>query len=316
MAQQQQSPISNPGFNSMAWQATIDFFNGLMLLASLTVMVFARRKVGFRLLQPTRLIGMAAVVLFFAYFCFHAPVAPFGMAPGGMYQPNAAPPPAAIGNGVILTIYAIGLVAFGLIQRRMRWNDICKGVRWHTYSTGLSYFEFLPFSTYVVHRFVDPVVCFVAGMIVGMFSTPLGMWIMFSAVALGFVEQATFQKALERDLDVLDSMFESEVQGEVVQHFDGGNGPASQKPLNLADTAGIPTGLAPDIKRQIAIRQKRAPLAVAPAPAQLLDGLTYSPGVAPAQDDQAPGQVVAVAVVSVGTTTDEAPARRAPDNLA
>ncbi len=293
MAQQQPSPTA--ALDSLSWQQKVEFVQGLMLFPALTVMVFLRRKVGFRQLKPTRLIGMTVLLCFFAYLSGNAPAMPFGIAP-----------PAPTTGGIGLTIYAVAMLAWGLFQRRQRWIDLTKkNVRWHTRTTGLSYFEFLPFSTYIVHRYIDPLVCFIVGALVSLISHPLGLWLMFSAAALAIYEQAIYERALERDLDVLDGLFESEVQAETVKIYTEGTGgnPPSDKPLSLEETGGIPTGLAPDIKKQIARRQKRAPLSDTPAP--LPDGLSYGQGAAPGQADQ-----VAAA------TTDEPPARRAPDNLA
>jgi hypothetical protein len=49
----------------------------------------------------------------------------------------------------------------------------------------------------------------------------------------------------------------AEVQSEVAQHYDGPQ--ADQKQMQLEQTAGIPTGVAPDIHRQVELRKaKRA----------------------------------------------------------
>jgi hypothetical protein len=48
----------------------------------------------------------------------------------------------------------------------------------------------------------------------------------------------------------------AEIQGEVAKHYDG---QADQKQMQLEETAGIPTGIAPDIHRQVELRKaKRA----------------------------------------------------------
>jgi hypothetical protein len=83
---------------------------------------------------------------------------------------------------------------------------------------------------------------------------------MLSALALYIFEQALYEKRLERDLDTLDGLITSEVQNETVKHFEGEQ--PGEKQFRLEETAGIPTGLAPDIHRQIELR--KAKLAKAP----------------------------------------------------
>jgi|GEM_PF-1543605 len=252
----EQKPSATSSLDSLSWQQKIEFVQGLMLYPALTVMVFLRRKVGFRQLKPSRLAGMTALLLALAYFSGSASPIPFGASA----MPDGTQP-ATNNGGMALTVYAIAMLAWGLFQRRQRWNDIIKGMRWHTRTSGLSWFEFLPIPSYIVHRYLDPLVCFIIGALLSLVSHALGLWLMFSAAALSIYEQAVAEKALERDLDVLDGLFEAEVQAEAVQHFTGGaTGQSSEMPLSIEKTAGIPTGLAPDIKKQIARRQNRAPL--------------------------------------------------------
>jgi hypothetical protein len=86
----------------------------------------------------------------------------------------------------------------------------------------------------------------------------LGVWILFSALALFFYEQALNERQLERDLDILDGLVTAEVQSETAKHFEGPQ--ADQKQMQLEETAGIPAGIAPDIHRQVELRKaKRAP---------------------------------------------------------
>ncbi len=85
----------------------------------------------------------------------------------------------------------------------------------------------------------------------------LGAWILLSSLALYIYEQALYERQLERDLDMLDGLVTAEVQSETAKHFEGPQ--ADQKQMRLEDTAGIPTGIAPDIHRQVELRKaKRA----------------------------------------------------------
>jgi hypothetical protein len=98
------------------------------------------------------------------------------------------------------------------------------------------------------------------------------VWILFSALALLIYEQALYERMLEQDLDVLDGLVAAEIQSETAKHFEGPQ--ADQKQMQLEDTAGIPTGIAPDIHRQVELR--KAKRAAAP------DNLATEPNNTPA----------------------------------
>jgi hypothetical protein len=51
----------------------------------------------------------------------------------------------------------------------------------------------------------------------------------------------------ERDLDMLDGLVVAEIQSETAKHFEEQQ--AVEKQMQLEETAGIPTGIAPDIHR-------------------------------------------------------------------
>jgi hypothetical protein len=212
----------------------------LSILPAITIMVFMRRKVGFRLLKPTWLIGMAVFLWFINGVCNTDFL---------ILSPC----------GYIFAKFPWVMLAMGFGQRYFRWRDLCQGVRWHTFSPGISYFELLPLPAFLrahrrIYRFLDPA-CFVFSMFFGVFfSRPVARWIAFSSFALFIYEQALFEKQLDRDLDILDGLVAAEVQTETVEHFAGPQ--PEEKQRNLEATAGIPTGVAYDIHRQI--EQRRA----------------------------------------------------------
>jgi hypothetical protein len=213
----------------------------LSIFPAITIMVFMRRKVGFRMLKPSWLIGMA----FFLWFINGVTnMIPFG-------QPA----------GTIFSNFPMVMLAFAFIQRFWRWRELCQGIRWHTLSPGISYFELLPLPAFLrshrrIYRFLDPLACFVFSMFFGIFfSQPLARWFAFSSFALFIFEQTLFEKQLDRDLDILDGLVASEVQAETVKHFEGSQ--PEEKQRTLADTAGIPTGVAFDIHKQIELRRAK-----------------------------------------------------------
>jgi hypothetical protein len=199
----------------------------LAIFPAITIMVFMRRKVGFRMLKPSRLIGMA----FFLWFI------------GDVFSllPFTKPP------GFIYDRFPLLLLAVGFLERYRRWRELCNGERWHTMSPGISYFELLPLPAILkshrrIYRFVDPAACFILSMLFGIFfSQPLARWFAVSSFALFIYEQTLFEKQLDRDLDILDGLVAAEVQAETVKHFEGPQPDDEQR--TLEDTAGIPTGV-------------------------------------------------------------------------
>ena len=260
----------------------------LSILPAITIMVFMRRKVGFRMLKPSWLIGMACFLWFIDGVCntnflILSPCGP------------------------IFSDFPWVMLAAGFFQRFLRWRDLCNGKRWHTFSPGISYFELLPLPRFLkahrrIYRFIDPLACFIFSMYFGMyFSSPLARWFALSSFALFIYEQALFERQLDRDLDILDGLVAAEVQTETVEHFAGPQPDEDRR--TLEETAGIPTGVAYDIHRQIETR--RAQQAMRPE--------KYSPAIPIGQP------MAGTAMVAQGKLAAPPPdnmAKDAPDDLA
>src|SRR5580692_8960881 len=94
----------------------------LAIFPAITIMVFIRRRIGFRMLKPSRLIGMAMFLWFINdlsninFLVFHS-------------------------AGFWFSEFPMVMLIFAFFQRWRRWRELCKGVRWHTLSPGISYFE-------------------------------------------------------------------------------------------------------------------------------------------------------------------------------
>ena len=210
----------------------IDTMAMIALFPALTVMIFLRRKLGYRFLDPIRILIMTVIIMFLPLFSSN-------------YRTNSSTAYS------LPYIFAFGMFGFAMLQRRMRWNDIKNGVRWHSRSRGISWFSaFLPFSDWTVRRFVDPAVCALIGLIV---PAPLGHYLIFSAVCLFVFEAWDFDQMISQTLDTLDSLISSEVQAENVDYYSKGN----KQSRSLEETAGIPTGIAPDIELQIQGRKSQ-----------------------------------------------------------
>src|SRR5580658_5883300 len=127
----------------------------LSILPAITIMVFMRRKVGFRMLKPSWLIGMAFFLMFIDgitninFLIFHS-------------------------AGFYFREFPYVMLLFGFFQRYRRWRELCDGVRWHTFSPGISYLELLPLPAFLkaqrrIYRFLDPFACFILSMFIGVF---------------------------------------------------------------------------------------------------------------------------------------------------
>ncbi len=228
----------NQKFEDMTWWDRIDLIRTLSLFPAITVMVFIRRRIGFRMMKPTWLIVLTIIMLLVA----------------SMFPQFTAP------HGIFMAAYALAMLGLGLWQHWQRWCELCRGERWHTCSPGISYLESLPLPPVLkshrrVNRFIDPAAVAVVGLLIGLLlSHGLGVWIMFSAFFLYVFEQDLYEKQLNRDLDTLDGLFAAEVQGETVEFFTGG---VTEEQRTLEETAGIPTGLAPDIAKQVEVRRAK-----------------------------------------------------------
>jgi hypothetical protein len=231
-------PNENQDFLDMTWMEKINFVRAFSRFPAITVMVFIRRKIGFRMMNPTWLI-ILAIIMLLTPVIFKAAAAPFGF---------------------LMVIYALALLGLGFFQRWQRWNELCNGERWHTYSPGISYLETLPLPPFFrshgrVGRFLDPAAVAIVALLVGIIlSHGLGLWLLLSAFFLYVHEQDAYQAQLNRDLDTLDGLVAAEVQAETVKHFEGKQ-PEEQR--SIEETAGIPTGLAPDIHRQVELRRAK-----------------------------------------------------------
>ena len=241
----------------------IDIIRKIAIFPALTVMIFLRRGIGFRLLKTNWLVVLAIIMMVVAAV-FPAVTQPFGSA---------------------TVLYALAMLGWGLYQRWQRWCDICSGVRWHTYCPGVSYLEYIPWPAFLqshrrINRYLDPLAVGIVGIIAGLLlSHLLGLWIELAGLFLFVYEQDLYDAMLNHRLDTLDGLIAAEVQEENVKHFQQGQ--PTDKVRSVEATAGIPTGIAPDIDALLAKRQaefaaahpapdnlaKEEPPTVAPTPA-------------------------------------------------
>jgi hypothetical protein len=84
----------------------------------------------------------------------------------------------------------------------------------------------------------------------------LGYYLIFAAACLFIFEAWDYEVRLNKMLDTLDSLVDSEVMSENVEYYSQPH--PTQQPIT--ETAGIPTGVAPDIEAQIQKRRAKKAL--------------------------------------------------------
>jgi hypothetical protein len=230
----QQKPHQQPAPDSRPLSQKIEIAAGWARLPALTLMVFLRRDIGYRMVSPLWLGGVVLLVMLIA---------------GNGDEANRPDD---------LLIFALAALTLGLYQRYNRWQDFRRGIRHHTYYIGTSIFERLRFADFLrrdrrIARYVDPFVCGIIGALLLPFTSILARWIIFAAACLFALEHFVHHKEFHRDLDMLDGMANSEMQGDVVDYF-------SPPPNRHAeDSAGIPTGLGADTNERIKKRGSSVP---------------------------------------------------------
>jgi len=206
------------------------------------VMVLLRHKLGYRFISQPRLV-MAALVFWVAAVLSAASIGPL---------PSS--------NGFLMILFTLAFLIVGFVQRSLRWRDMKRGIPWHSRSRGISWFAFLPLNDSHVKRFVDPAVVFIVGLVLTLTGLQrlLGIYLILAALCLFAWESFDYERSINMMLDQLDSLVDSEVMSENVEYYQE----TGVKQRSLEETAGIPTGVAPDL--QAAIERRRAGKALSP----------------------------------------------------
>jgi len=208
-----------------------------MQFPALTLMVFLRRDIGYRLLNPGVLLavfGLLAVVAILAM-------------PGSQ---TARP----IG---LLIFAALGFFS-GIAQRIRRWRDLERSVRLHSYYVGTSPFDQRWLPAFFRRqrrsaRLLDPLFCTAIGLALLPISHALALWLIFSAFCLRAYEDGIFNQKRAQELDTADGLIESEIQGAHVEQFSEPYAPGDAPPAE----AGVQTGIADDISEQVKKQKTR-----------------------------------------------------------
>ena len=211
-----------------------DIVATLSLFPAMTIMVFLRRRLGYRFLDPLKYQVMVLLIWLLAGF--------------SVVSGNTR-------SVVGLTLFGILVLVFASVERHLRWRDILHGVSWHTYSRGISWFHSVfHWREDILYRFVDPAAAAIVGFLLSFLFPWLGYYIIFAAICLFIFQAADYQRSINLALNVLDGLVESQVQSDNAQFFAGDGQPQARA---IEDTAGIPTGVAPDLEAAIARRRAR-----------------------------------------------------------
>lgn len=226
----QQQPQREPTFPEK-----MQMVQNLMVYPALTVAVLLRKNLGYRLLNPLHICGMAFLLFV------------LGSMAGG------------VPNHEALQLFAVLVFFFGIAQRIRRWIDARRGIRLHSYYIGDSRFEFKRMPAFLRRnrrftRLFDPLLCIISGVWLLEPCRPLGLWLLVSGCALRALESSVQRRSQERERDTLDNIIESEVQEEVVERY-------SMRIHNQTGGTvnGIPTGCSADIEKTILRRKTKRP---------------------------------------------------------
>lgn len=202
----------------------------LIQFPALTLMVLLRRDLGYRLLNPLVLLAVFGGLFVVAVLAM----------PG-----NEANRPTD------LAVFAVAGFVIGIAQRIRRWSDLGRNAPQHSYYVGTSPFErnWLP-AVFRYNRraarFLDPFFCAGLGMALLNVSRALGMWLIFSAFCLRAHEFTLHERRRNLELDITDSLVESEIQAQFFERRANGQSTSPETP-----SAAVPTGLGDDIAKKL-----------------------------------------------------------------
>jgi len=208
----------------------------LMQFPALSVMVFFRHDLGYRLLDPVRVLGITIFLVFF----------------GVLAQPgNESAEPIA------LFYFGGAFFVLAVAQRIKRWLQFNRAVRQHSYYIGTSPFAFRWLPAFMrrnrrVARFIDPLFCALVGAACYPLSHALAGWLFFSAFCLRAYEFMIYERDRNLDMDTIDGLINAENQGQTVEHFENAEGTAPRP-----QSSGIPTGLGYDVQEHIKRRRPK-----------------------------------------------------------
>jgi hypothetical protein len=216
-----------------------DKATGIAMLVALSAMVFMRRKVGLRKLGIGTLVSMTLCML--AASWFHNLHFSFL---GGITS----------GGDDSLFYFALVALGIGLWGRRKRKEEIRRGEPGHTFSQGVTWFDFLPIREDFIYRFVDPAVVFLTGAVLHKLGLALGSWLMAAGIAFAIVEHAVYAKGEEQFFNDLDTSLEAQLRAGIMSRFAN----HEAVPLRDGEETTIATGADAQLAAEIEKRRRNS----------------------------------------------------------
>ena len=216
----------------------MDLAKMVMVLPSLSVIVFLRTRIGYRLLDSGWYLGVALVVFLIGTFNID-PSSPF---------PHA------------MEWYAGAIAVMGATHRMIAWSQLRRGTQPHSYSSGVSWLGLRLLPKFLrqggtPNWLLDPLATAITGLIVSEKLSPaFGGWLLVAAVSTLFLEIILSVKSADRDMDVADGLIMAEVQSDSAKRFGGGAGSEESD-----GGAVISTGLGADLRQRIKTRRTGKP---------------------------------------------------------
>jgi hypothetical protein len=206
---------------------------GIAAIPAISVMVFTRSRLGYRQITLFRQIVATLFLLTFSTYSHFAVTLPW-IAP---YQ----------GSVSLVLIFVGAMLAAGWWQKRSFRKELAQGGLWHSYSMGISRLNYLyPFPYRAAEQYIEPILIMLLGLFFSRISGLLGFWLFIAGISISVWESWVTEQMFYSTLNRVDNICEGEI--------------SAAEDKALMDTAGIPTGIAPDIELQLQKRRTRQPL--------------------------------------------------------
>ncbi len=207
-----------------------------MHYAAFPLILVTRRDIGYRMLNPFKLIAVTGLLAVIAIL--------------SMPTNEAARP-------IDLLIFAFVAFLSGLAQRIRRWWDLNRNVQGHSYYIGSSAFDLPILPNFVrrnrrVARYVDPIIFALTGVALLPYSRALATFLVFSAFCLKGSEDLVFRRQRNQMLDLQDGVWMAQQQLNTLEQME-----RTQEAPHHQQDEGVPTGLGDDIQGHIIISVKR-----------------------------------------------------------
>ena len=220
----------------MTFFEQIALLDRMMNVCALSVMVFIRRDLGYRVLNPLHIFLLSAALAFAA---------------------SVGEPSYPDDGFDALLYFSLFVFVFATIQRAKRAREYRRGIIDHSYYLGTSLFDFRWLPRFIrrnrkIARFFDPLLCVTIGILLLPVAGALGLWLMIAGIALASFEGGVQRSEMDVNLNAVDGIIQSHFQSQAVGDFDDG-----QSTFQRPRVKGIPTGLGPDILRKLKQRRTK-----------------------------------------------------------